>query len=205
MEQYLIWKVLGIEETDDEDMIRQAYREKLSGVNPEEDQAGFMRLREAYEQAIEYVRGQQEQSDDMEELKNGDEVDRFIYRIYKIYEDIEKRRNPAKWLEAFQDEVCDGLDSEVPERLLVFIMSHHYMPMAVWKAIDDKFHYVEDMAALKEKFPEDFLNYVKYKSGHEEFIDFTIFSGDTSDHVDDYLNKYFDLKAMVDQGALGKH
>lgn len=202
MEQYLIWKVLGIEETDDEDMIRQAYREKLSGVNPEEDQAGFMRLREAYEQAIEYVRGQQEQSDDMEELKNGDEVDRFIYRIYKIYEDIEKRRNPAKWLEVFQDEVCDGLDSEVPERLLVFIMSHHYMPMAVWKAIDDKFHYVEDMAALKEKFPEDFLNYVKYKTGHEEFIDFTIFSGDTSDHVDDYLNKYFDLKAMVDQGAV---
>ena len=189
MEQYLIWKVLGIEETDDEDMIRQAYREKLSGVNPEEDQAGFMRLREAYEQAIEYARGQQEQSDDMEELKNGDEVDRFIYRIYKMYEDIEKRRNPAKWLEAFQDEVCDGLDSEVPERLLVFIMSHHYMPMAVWKAIDDKFHYVEDMAALKEKFPEDFLNYVKYKTGHEEFIDFTIFSGDTSDHVDDYLNK----------------
>ena len=52
MEQYLIWKVLGIEETDDEDMIRQAYREKLSGVNPEEDQAGFMRLREAYEQAL---------------------------------------------------------------------------------------------------------------------------------------------------------
>ena len=42
MEQYLIWKVLGIEETDDEDMIRQAYREKLSGVNPEEDQAGLI-------------------------------------------------------------------------------------------------------------------------------------------------------------------
>lgn len=202
MEQYLIWKVLGIEETTDEDVIRQAYREKLSGVNPEEDQAGFMRLREAYEQAIEYVRKQQEQSDDMEELKNGDEVDRFIYRIYKIYEDIEKRRNPAKWQEAFQDEVCDSLDSEVPERLLVFIMSHHYMPMEVWKAIDDKFHYMDDIEVLKEKFPEDFLNYVKYKVGHEEFIDFTIFSGDTSDHVDDYLNKYFDLKAMVDQGAV---
>lgn len=93
MEQYLIWKVLGIEETDDEDMIRQAYREKLSGVNPEEDQAGFMRLREAYEQAIEYVRGQQEQSDDMEELKNGDEVDRFIYRIYKILKKDVIRQN----------------------------------------------------------------------------------------------------------------
>lgn len=202
MEQYLIWKVLDIEETTDEDIIRQAYRKKLSGVNPEEDQAGFMRLREAYEQAIEYARGTQEQSDDGEGLKDGDEVDRFIYRIYKIYEDIEKRKNPAKWQEAFQDEVCDELDSEAPERLLAFIMSHHYMPMEVWKAIDDKFHYMDDIDALKEKFPEDFLNYVKYKTGHEEFIDFTLFSGDTSDHVDDYLNKYFDLKAMVDQGAV---
>lgn len=201
MEQYLIWKVLGIEETVDENEIRQAYREKLSGVNPEEDQAGFMRLREAYEQAIEYARGQEEQSDDMEELKNGSEVDRFIYRIYKIYEDIETRKNPVKWQEAFTDDICDGLDSDVPEQLLVFIMSHHYMPMEVWKAIDDKFHYMDDLEVLKEKFPEDFLNYVKYKTGHEEFIDFTIFSGDTSDHVDDYLNKYFDLKALVDQGA----
>lgn len=201
MEQYLIWKVLGIEETSDENMIRQAYREKLVGVNPEEDQAGFMRLREAYEQAVAYARGQKERTDDIEDLKNGSETDRFIYRIHKIYEDIDTRRNPAKWQEAFGEEICDRLDSDVPEQLLVFIMSHHYMPMEVWKAINDKFRYVDDLEILKEKFPEDFLNYVKYKTGHEEFIDFTIFSGDTSDHVDDYLNKYFDLKALVDQGA----
>ena len=31
MEQYLIWKVLGIEETKDEEEIRRAYRDKLSG------------------------------------------------------------------------------------------------------------------------------------------------------------------------------
>lgn len=200
MEQYLIWKVLGIEETTDENAIRKAYREKLSGVNPEEDQAGFMRLREAYEQALDNAKSAgQEQSDDMEALKNGDDADRFIYHVSKIYEDIETRRDPAKWQEVFDTDVCESLDSEIPERLLVFIMSHHYMPMEVWQVINNKFGYVEDMEALKEKFPEDFLNYVKYKTCHEEFIDFNIFSGDTSDHVDDYLNKYFDLKAMMDR------
>lgn len=201
MEQYLIWKVLGIDETKDENVIRQAYRQKLSGVNPEEDQAGFMRLREAYEQALAYANETAEKSDDIEELKNGDEVDQWIYRISRIYEDVDKRQNPAKWQEAFEADVCRelDLDAEIAERLLVFIMSHHYMPMEVWQTIDAKFHYVDDLELLKEKFPEDFLNYVQYKVSHEEFIDFTIFGGDTTEHVDDYLYKYFDLKNLVDR------
>lgn len=201
MEAYLIWKVLGIEETKDENVIRQAYREQLAGVNPEEDQAGFMRLREAYEQALAFAAQTEETGDDMEALKNGTEADQWIYRIDRIYQDVDKRRNPAKWQEAFEADVCKDLDldSEIPERFLVYIMGHHYMPMEVWQAIDAKFHYVDDLELLKEKFPEDFLNYVKYKVDHEEFIDFTIFGGDTTEHVDDYLYKYFDLKNLVDR------
>lgn len=200
MEQYLIWKVLGIEETKDEEEIRRAYRDKLSGVNPEEDQAGFMRLREAYEQALDFARMDEKEHDDIEKLQNGSEVDKWIYKISRIYEDIDKRQDPAKWQEAFEDEVCsDVLDTEASERLLVYIMSHHYMPMEVWQTIDAKFHYVDDMELLKEKFPPDFLNYVQYKVGHEEFIDFTIFGGETTEHVDDYLYKYFDLKNLCDR------
>ncbi|MGN0131895.1 MAG: tetratricopeptide repeat protein [Lachnospiraceae bacterium] len=201
MEQYLIWKVLEIEETKDENIIRQAYRRKLSDVNPEEDQAGFMRLREAYEQALAFAAQDEVKSDDMEALKNGSEVDQWIYRINRIYEDVDKRRDPAKWQEAFEADICNelDLDSEISERLLVYIMSHHYMPMEVWQTIDAKFHYVDDVELLKEKFPEDFLNYVQYKVSHEEFIDFTIFGGDTTEHVDDYLYKYFDLKNLCDR------
>lgn len=201
MEEYLIWKVLGIEKTKDENTIRQAYREKLAGVNPEEDQAGFMRLREAYEQALAFAAKTEEKRDDMEALKDGSEADRWIYRIDQIYQDVDQRRDPAKWQEAFEADVCNelDLDSEISERFLVYIMSHHYMPMEVWQAIDAKFHYVDDMELLKEKFPEDFLNYVRYKVSHEEFIDFTIFGGDTTAHVDDYLYKYFDLKNLVDR------
>ena len=55
MEKYEIWKILGIAETKDTDAIRQVYHEKLRSVNPEDDQVGFMRLREAYENALSYA------------------------------------------------------------------------------------------------------------------------------------------------------
>lgn len=203
MEAYLAWNILGIEETKDEKQIRQAYREKLSGVNPEEDQTGFMRLREAYELALQLASQEEEAPNDIEALKDGDETDRWLYRISRIYEDVETRRNPAKWQEAFEADVCReldlDLDSDIGERLLVFIMDHHYMPMEVWQTIDKKFHYIDDLELLKEKFPEDFLNYVKYKVNNEEFIDFSIFGEGADEHVDDYLYKYLDLKALCDR------
>lgn len=201
MEQYLIWKVLEIEETKDEEQIRQAYREKLSLVNPEEDQAGFMRLREAYEQALLFA-GETDEADSGDEaLKDGDETDRWLYQITRIYEDVEKRRNPDKWKEAFDADICRqmDLDSEISERLLRYIMGHHYMPMEVWQVIDEQFHYVEDLELLKEKFPEDFLNYVRYKVSNEEFVDFELFEGETGAHVDDYLYQYFDVKNLCDR------
>ena len=47
-----IWTILGIGQTDDKGAIKQAYRERLKSVNPEEDADGFMELRNAYEEAI---------------------------------------------------------------------------------------------------------------------------------------------------------
>ena len=52
----MIWKILEIEKTKDEEVIRNAYREKLRFVNPEDDQQGFMELRQAYEEALAYAK-----------------------------------------------------------------------------------------------------------------------------------------------------
>ena len=51
-----MFHILGIEETKDEEMIRDAYRTLLKTTNPEDDPEGFKRLREAYEGAIALAR-----------------------------------------------------------------------------------------------------------------------------------------------------
>ena len=48
----MIWEVLGIDPTDDPDVIREAYRAKLIVTNPEDNPEGFMRLKEAYDEAL---------------------------------------------------------------------------------------------------------------------------------------------------------
>ncbi|KDM92303.1 J domain-containing protein [Photobacterium galatheae] len=47
-----VWDILEIEETNDEQAIKKAYRVKLRQHHPEEDPEGFQRVREAYEKAL---------------------------------------------------------------------------------------------------------------------------------------------------------
>ena len=58
-----MFHILGIEETKDEEMIRDAYRTLLKTTNPEDDPEGFKRLREAYEGAIALARQTEEEEE----------------------------------------------------------------------------------------------------------------------------------------------
>ena len=52
-----IWSVLGLESTRDISAIKRAYAQKTRDCHPEEDPEGFLRLREAYQAALDYAQG----------------------------------------------------------------------------------------------------------------------------------------------------
>lgn len=204
----MIWKILEIEPTKDEEIIRNAYHTKLHDVNPEDDAEGFKELRRAFEQAMEYANTPDDVPEKDEEVAPGKktEVDLWLDRVEKIYEDVEKRRNEAEWNVVLHDPVCNDLDTELEaaEKLLVFFMSHSFMPQNIWQLVDGRFHYMENYEQLKEKFPENYLDYIKWQIENPNFINFSMFDGKTDAHVDDYINKLYEMKSVFEQGDLDK-
>lgn len=199
MDISLVWKVLEIEETKDTDIIKNAYHNKLKSVNPEDDQIGFMKLREAYENALAFADCTEESTDDTyEALKDGSEIDQFIYRMNIIYENLEKRIDEKVWDELLNS-YEDDLDGELQERVLAYFLSHHQFPMRIWKKLDLKFNIIREKDLLKEKFPVNFLEYMNYYITHDEFIDFDLFDGNTTKQVDEYISRFLDNKSRIDQ------
>ncbi|MCP3998780.1 MAG: sel1 repeat family protein [bacterium] len=52
-----VWNVLGITPTADARAVRRAYAARLKESRPDDDREGFMRLRAAYDEALEYAHG----------------------------------------------------------------------------------------------------------------------------------------------------
>ena len=57
-----LWTTLGLEATKDVSAIKRAYAEKAKTCHPEEDPEGFLRLRKAYQTALDYAEGTQNAS-----------------------------------------------------------------------------------------------------------------------------------------------
>lgn len=206
----MIWKVLGIEKTKDEEIIKAAYREKLRLVNPEDDEEGFKELRSAYEEALEYVRGGEtdeglETQNRMDDKKKT-EVDFWIDKVEQVYTNLKTRIDESKWEQLLNDPICDDLDTELEaaEKLLVFFMSHSYMPQNIWQLVDRRFRYTENMTQLVEKFPENYLDYIKWQIESPGFLNFDLFDGDLSKQGDEYINKLYEMKAVFENGDLAK-
>lgn len=68
-----VWSILGIEPTDDERAIKRAYAARVKITSPEADAAGYMKLREAFEQAKNYARVQQQYA--LEEQESFDDAE----------------------------------------------------------------------------------------------------------------------------------
>ena len=204
----MYWDILGIEPTKEEERIKDAYRAKLPSVNPEDNEEGFKELRRAYEEALAYA-NQVEIEQNAEEVtdfsyKKKDDVDLWIERIDRIYQDVKTRRDVSLWEKLLHDPICDDLDTELEaaEKLLVYVMGHSYLPQSIWLAMDKRFAYRENVDQLKEKFAENFLDYMQWQMESQTFIDYELFDGKTDSKVDDYINKLYETKSAEEDGDL---
>lgn len=193
-----IWNILSIEKTKDKDVIKEAYRDKLVDVNPEDDAKGFKELREAYEMALAYA-------DEVEDNAPKTPMDEWIDKACAIYNNIYRRIDKKEYKALFEEEICVSLDTcdEARERFIVFLMDHYNFPQDIYKLFDNEFLIVQSKKELLEKFPPDFLDYVEYQVNHPTFINYNLFEttglSDDEACADAYINAYFEARKCFDE------
>lgn len=174
MEKEVAFQILSIEKTKEEAAIQTAYHTLLKSANPEDDPDGFKRLRMAFETAIEYSR--QTDAPENEDVPKSD-VALWLDRVAEHYKDLPVRYRKSDWERLLGDPVCEELDTslEAREMMLVFLMDHIHLPHTIWKLIDDFFGYTDDFETLKQQFPENFLNYMRYYVDNDTFFPYDLF------------------------------
>ncbi|MHC1750637.1 MAG: tetratricopeptide repeat protein [Cellulosilyticaceae bacterium] len=198
-----IFPILGIEETKDISIIKQAYRHKLIGVNPEDDPKGFKTLREAYEGALQWA----EMKEDTDDEKIQTPIDEWVASAATLYSKLSTRINKEAWLKLFSEEICQALDTadEVMEAFLVFLMENYRLPSEIWVLIEKQFGILENSEALYEEFPSNFVDFIMYQIKTPSWLDYALFEGEDDADYDQFINGYFDLKRMNDDNDYSEY
>ena len=190
MELIEIFQILGIEETKDEKAIKNAYREKLTVTNPEDNPEGFKRLRAAYDEACRFAA--EEDAGETEEEKDTTPSGLWVEKAAAVYGRIDTRMNPEEWKALFEEDIFLSLEEEENccNKLLRFLMDHYRLPSEVWKLLDEKMKLVDNASGLREHFPADFINYVVSKCERGEDVEFHQFEGAPDAEYDLFLQYY---------------
>lgn len=195
------FQILEIERTKDEGAIRDAYRKKLAVTNPEDDPEGFKKLRAAYEEARRFAREAEtpeEQSDPRDTSPSG----LWVGKAEKIYGNIRTRQDADAWKRLFDEDVFVSLEEEENCRmkLLKFLAEHYRLPTEIWRLLDKKLSIVSDAAALREKFPADYLHYITDKCQRGEDVDFKLFEGAEDAEYDLFFRYYERSWQLLQEG-----
>lgn len=200
MEQIEIFQVLEIEPTKDENLIKNAYRQKLAITNPEDNPEGFKRLRTAFEEACRLAR----QPEETEESRETDTSPSglWVEKAAGIYGNIENRQSVEQWKELFEEDIFLSLEEEENCRLkfLRFLMDHYKLPTEVWKLLDGKLNIVQDAARLREHFPVDFISFIVNRCERGEDVDFGQFEGAPDAPYDLFLQYYEQCYRALEAG-----
>lgn len=197
MEEKQIWRILGIEATKDENLIKQAYRNKLISVNPEDDPEGFKQLRTAYEEACAYAKKE-------EPLAQQEEVTvytQWLEKVREVYFTYSKRINAECWKELLDDDICQDLDTglEARDTLLGFLMDNFRLTTEVWKLLDDRLSLCAEKEELYEKYPRDFVDFMVNQCSSEGWFDYTLFEGEDDADYDGFIKMYHDIRLKLDK------
>jgi len=196
MDEKIVWKVLNISPTKDENQIKNAYRKELVNNNPEDKPKEFQMLRRAYEEAIILAK----KNEQVEEKKKN-AVDIWIDKVKQVHNCYEKRIDVESWRELLQDDICIGLDTslEACEKLLIFLASNYNMPRAIYKEIDKVFSIVDSKKDWYEKFLKEYIDFIESKIKEDNVFAYDLFEDLTFEDAsvyDEYIDQYFKIINM---------
>lgn len=199
MNEKMMFAILGIDKTRDEEAIRNAYRELLQNTHPEENPEGFKRLREAYEGALKYAKMADKGGEEpVDETPAG----QWMERVKEVYFSLPKRLNDREWGKLLADEICVSFeDSEDAKwKLFAFLVQNYQLPGRIYRILDGVFHVKEDENSFKEHLPVNFVNFVLQKiadtDGNMDF-DYESFQGPDDGDYDGFLSEYYKLTAQT--------
>lgn len=194
----MVWDILEIEETKDIKKITQAYRKKLVHTNPEDKPEEFKKLREAYEQALDYARNNKQEKSQIEIWKE---------KLTTLYCDFSRRIQVKEWETFLRDEICLSFDKKmlVEELLLKFFMDFYRIPHSVWVYLNAQFSFMEHIDELYEKYPKEFIDYVVISGiRFEDALPFEYFApGQDGSVVDEYIQLYMEANRESYEVAMG--
>ena len=214
MNKQTIFKILEIEETRNEAAIRDAYRKKLMVTNPEDDPQGFMKLREAYEEALKWIKQEGQEAETASEYKKEESkayeahssvpVKEWMDKIHDVYTSIKKRFDIEQWRTLLDDGILQDLEygEEAKHTLFVYLADYFRLNSATYGLLDTYFHIADNADSYKEFLPEGFVNYIlnkiQDKEGKSDFA-YEWFEGDEYAPYDEYLEGQEYLEKQIDE------
>lgn len=194
--------ILGIEQTKEEDAIKQAYRAKLVSVNPEDDPEGFKQLRQAYEAAAAYARREDQEEGLAEDTSP---VGLWIKEVEETYCSLPKRTNADEWRWLFCEDIFVDLDTSgaCRERFIRFLMDHFRLTTEVWNYLDETMALRESREELYEQFPRDFVDYVMHQCENGDWFPYERFEGEDTAEYDLFINRFFEIGRKMEARETG--
>ena len=190
------FQILRIEPTKDKRQIKRAYAKLLPEYRPEVDNEGFMRLREAYEEALALA----DQEDEKETEK--DPVALWIDKVDQIYQNYETRIDVSKWQELLEEDVCFAIDSAnaCNEQLLIYLAEHIMVPHEVLHVLEEYFHWETKKQQLLNLFPENYIEYLLSNAKYPDNFRYLLLKAEEPMDYDACLEEYYKLDHLMNEG-----